>query len=535
MVTADVELELRQQLKEAGRLLSNQLPSIDELLHILDQLEKLLSMVDQSPNELMQEAYKPPMKALVNGNLLEHSSMDVKVSVASCLCEIKRITAPDAPYSDEVMKRVFQCIVSSLEDLSDESSRSYAKRVSILETVSKVRSCVIMLDLECDDLIVKLFEHFLNSVRDHHLGTVFSLMTNIMELVLEESEDISPEMLKPLLASIKNNSEGVLPVARKLGEAVIRKSADKLRPYLNKAVAILGDLLVDYSPVLTSICEGTTDFVEHNDESASVQPKVVDATSAAIVSLNDAAQVINNGEMNKDGKKQESGKTVQEKDQTKSLSEDDDGMDVSLKSALKKVTKGKGKAKGALSTGSKRKRSVTKKKVTGTVKYDGSLVGEKVKIWWPDDKMYYEGVVDSFDSAKKKHKVLYLDNEEEILNLKNEKWEILKEFSTPIAVEVQNTDVLPEIADGSKGEIKVTSEEVKEVESKEDEETKKNEKEEKPKKIVYSRGRKGSNKKTKSSDGNVRETEAGDAAEEPENEKDPKIGSKSGSRKKKMN
>ncbi|MFS7912779.1 putative sister chromatid cohesion protein Pds5 [Helianthus anomalus] len=64
-----------------------------------------------------------------------------------------------------------------------------------------------MLDLECYDLIVKMFEHFLNAVRDHHHGMAFSLIVNIMDLVLEESEDISPHMLKPFLKSVKNNNE----------------------------------------------------------------------------------------------------------------------------------------------------------------------------------------------------------------------------------------------------------------------------------------------------------------------------------------
>ncbi|KAI7747181.1 hypothetical protein M8C21_010665 [Ambrosia artemisiifolia] len=286
----EAERELRLQLKEAGRRLLNPTDSVEELLHVLDQLWKLLLKVDQSPNNVMKEALSPPMKALVAGSLLEHSSMDVKVSVASCLCEITRITAPQAPYSDEELKGVFQCIVSSLENLSDKSSRFYHKRVAILDSVSKVRSCVIMLDLECDDLIVKLFEHFLNSVRDHHVGDIFSLMVNIMALVLEESEDISLDLLKPLLASVKNNSEGVLPVARKLGEAVFKKSADKIRPCLNKAMTDLGKSLVDYSQLLTSISEGTTDFLEHNDGSATNQPKVVD-TAAENVSFEDAAAV----------------------------------------------------------------------------------------------------------------------------------------------------------------------------------------------------------------------------------------------------
>lgn len=63
------------------------------------------------------------------------------------------------------VQEVFQLIVSSFENLSDKSSRSYAKRTSILETVAKVRSCVVMLDLECDTLIIEMFRHFLKTIR----------------------------------------------------------------------------------------------------------------------------------------------------------------------------------------------------------------------------------------------------------------------------------------------------------------------------------------------------------------------------------
>nr|GFA89011.1 sister chromatid cohesion protein PDS5-like isoform X1 [Tanacetum cinerariifolium] len=141
---------------------------------------------------------------------------------------------------------VFQLIVSSFEDLADQSSRAYIRRVLILETVSRVQSCVIMLDLECDGMIVEMFVHFLRSVRDYYRGVIFSSMENIMTLVLEESEDISVEMLKPLLA-IKKHNEGVLPIAQKLGEEVLKKSAEKLKPYLMPALTALGDSLDSYT------------------------------------------------------------------------------------------------------------------------------------------------------------------------------------------------------------------------------------------------------------------------------------------------
>lgn len=63
------------------------------------------------------------------------------------------------------MQEVFQLIVSSFENLYDKSSKSYTRRASILETVAKVRSCVVMLDLECDALVVEMFQHLLNSIR----------------------------------------------------------------------------------------------------------------------------------------------------------------------------------------------------------------------------------------------------------------------------------------------------------------------------------------------------------------------------------
>lgn len=52
----------------------------------------------------MLVALQPLMKALAVEEFLRHSDMDVKVSVASCISEITRITAPEAPYDDDIMK-----------------------------------------------------------------------------------------------------------------------------------------------------------------------------------------------------------------------------------------------------------------------------------------------------------------------------------------------------------------------------------------------------------------------------------------------
>ncbi|PON99217.1 Armadillo-type fold containing protein [Trema orientale] len=681
MAASDKELEA--QLLESGNKLVDPPSSVDELLPLLDRVESCLSKVEQSPSDSMEKALSPSLKALVADKLLGHSDVDVKVAVASCISEITRITAPDAPYDDDQMKEVFQLIVSSFENLCDESSRSYAKRTSILETVAKVRSCVVMLDLECDALILEMFQHFLKAIRDYHPENVFSSMETIMTLVLEESEDISLELLTPILDSVKNDNEDVLPISRKLGERVLELCAVKVKPYLVQAVRDLGISLDDYSKVVATICQDADGDVEQNEVQASddntednaaaneagsleqvvismdrspqsamsngitqnvgddtladssslkkqeddqrienskdldvssdaepdnldtekaadteqkleemtkkrgkkssssakssapsesphadnekereelqdqegqsedlprspnegpsaeaavpsendkgsdvklsspkalesesanvasvspseklpeesrskkssrqkkkdnsdkeaapsadnVSKKVADGTSdselkpnrrsgkkvpAAISNenkastevdvskkesgttsdteakpLRESAKKVDGGSKNEDGssvkqkedkKKRTRGKTLSEKDVTKSSAKDDSKDIISTPKSSGKSTKDGLKFEGTPKSNSKRKRTPGKEKESGDKDSDESLVGLRVRVWWPKDQMYYDGIIESFDPVKKKHKVVYTDGDQEILNLKRERFEFI--------------------------------------------------------------------------------------------------------------
>ncbi|XP_021739543.1 eukaryotic translation initiation factor 5B-like [Chenopodium quinoa] len=267
MALSDDEL-LEKQLTEAGNQLLSPPPSVAELLSSLDRVENLLTRVEQSPSESMKKALSPSMKALIANELLRHKDIDVNVAVASCISEITRITAPDAPYEDDQMKEVFQLIVSSFEKLDDQSSPSYGKRTSILETVAKVRSCVVMLDLECDALIAEMFHHFFRTIRSEHPENVFSSMETIMTLVLEESEDISIDLCSSILDVLKTENKEVLPVARQLGEKVADKCASKLKPYLLPAMKSRGTTLDDYSKIVAKVLQARTEAVEPSEADA---------------------------------------------------------------------------------------------------------------------------------------------------------------------------------------------------------------------------------------------------------------------------
>ncbi|XP_030969092.1 uncharacterized protein LOC115989526 isoform X6 [Quercus lobata] len=613
--------DLEEKLKEAGSTLLNPPSSIDDLLTLLDKVENLLANVEQAPSKSMQDALLPSLKALISNELLRHAEMDVKVSVASCITEITRITAPDAPYDDEQMKEIFQLTVAAFEKLSHVSSRCYTKAVSILDTVAKVRSCLVMLDLECDALVVEMFQNFLKIIRSNHPHAVFSAMETIMTLVIDESEEISSDLLSPLLASVRKENQNVSPISWKLGEKVITNCAVKLKPYLKEAVGSMGIALDDYAQIVTSVCQ--SESAEHladenrlgkrivsselprtdpneaslvtkgltsdtfksavingtptrNDEnlknvksskrlqscrltkhsktvgassnsepdnlysmkaaksateSDSVpkkrdhclpdashpkrgRPKKVGnnknqdanhhslsmskggflnaqveekALQSADVSLKKESEVTNNS----DAKPQRHSRKVQiaikineETTQTPShvVSEkeasDPSGpeekllqpsdmnvgvtninnrssiqtnskkrkrkyasseMDITEASNCKTISKSATKSANGdesyLEESPKtklRRKSAAKGEDSGKPDFDERLVGCKIKVWWPKDKTFYEGVVHSYDSVKKKHQVLYTDGDEEILNLKKERWE-------PIV-----DDVLPE-------------------------------------------------------------------------------------------
>ncbi|GFZ03348.1 binding protein [Actinidia rufa] len=121
------------------------------------QAATCLSEVDQSPTKSMLESMQPFLNSIAKPDLLKHQDREVKLLVATCVCEITRITAPEAPYSDDVLKDIFHLIVSTFSGLSDTSGPSFGRRVVILETLARYRSCVVMLDLECDDLVNQMF------------------------------------------------------------------------------------------------------------------------------------------------------------------------------------------------------------------------------------------------------------------------------------------------------------------------------------------------------------------------------------------
>eukprot|EP00268_Persea_americana_P056177 TRINITY_DN6598_c0_g1_i2.p1 TRINITY_DN6598_c0_g1~~TRINITY_DN6598_c0_g1_i2.p1 ORF type:complete len:1598 (+),score=356.34 TRINITY_DN6598_c0_g1_i2:124-4917(+) len=220
--------KLQQQLREVGSKLESPPTSKDALIKLLKQAATYLAEVEQSPSASMIESIKPCLNAIAKPELLKHQDRDIKVLVATCICEITRITAPEAPYSDDVLRDIFNLIVGTFSGLGDIHSPSFGRRVVILETVARYRSCVVMLDLECNDLVNEMFSTFFAVVSDYHPESVLTSMQTIMVLLLEESEDVQENLLLTLLSVLGRGKSDVSAAARRLAMNVLGHCAGKL-------------------------------------------------------------------------------------------------------------------------------------------------------------------------------------------------------------------------------------------------------------------------------------------------------------------
>ncbi|XP_020891162.1 glutamic acid-rich protein isoform X2 [Arabidopsis lyrata subsp. lyrata] len=256
---------ISKALIDAGKNLLSPPSSTDDLLTLLDETESLLKNVEQDQPLSMQSALIPSRNALVSVDLLSHPDSDVRVSVVSCLTEIVRIAAPEAPYSDDLMKDIFRLTIEAFEKLADASSRSYRKAEFVLDNVAKVKSCLVMLDLECYDLILQMFRNFLKIIRSDHPQVVFSSMEMIMIAIIDETEEVSTDLLDSLLSSVKKENQNVSPMSWSLAEKVLSRCARKLKPYIIEALKSTGTSMDMYSPVVSSICQSVFDTTKvHN-------------------------------------------------------------------------------------------------------------------------------------------------------------------------------------------------------------------------------------------------------------------------------
>ncbi len=172
------------------------------------------------------------MLAIVQHKHLQHPCEGLNLPVASCLSSIMMLIAPIPPYNDDIMRRVFRLIVETFHNLDNNKRPTFGKKLEILEVTTMVRTYDIMFDLECDDLILQMFQCFF-SIRKHHPDMVKTNMQSILSSVMGGLEAICRKLQCRLLA-IWRKAQSVSPTAYELSERLAKQNIRFFRRQLTK-------------------------------------------------------------------------------------------------------------------------------------------------------------------------------------------------------------------------------------------------------------------------------------------------------------
>ncbi|KAL1294310.1 hypothetical protein AAHE18_19G133200 [Arachis hypogaea] len=228
---------LLQRLSELGIQLAHRTrPNKDFIVKSLREAVNALCKLEQSPQpqnakeaqaaQKREAALKPLVDSLCCG-LLRHPDKDVRLLVAICVTEIFRVKAPEPPFEDKYLREVFKLIVNSFADLADIASPYFSKRVKLLDTVAQLRCCVIMLEIDCVDLVLEMFNIFFSVVSDDSHDSLIYSMSSIMLNLLNESEEASQQLLEVILRNLIKGKKDATSAAYQLAASVIKSCAEE--------------------------------------------------------------------------------------------------------------------------------------------------------------------------------------------------------------------------------------------------------------------------------------------------------------------
>ncbi|KAJ6337417.1 hypothetical protein OIU76_007150 [Salix suchowensis] len=213
-------------------------PNKDFLVKSLRQAANALSQIEQ-PLETFQKteaikkleaAINPLRKSILKHGLIKHTDKEVKLLVAICVSEVFRVLAPEPPFEDKYLRDIFILFLNMFKELSDTASPHFLRRVKVLETVARCKCCVIMLDVDCHDLVLEMFNIFFSSVREHHQRSLIDEILSIMKLVL--NEEASQALSDVILLNLIKEGKAAPPAASQLAASVIQTCEEKLEPFV---------------------------------------------------------------------------------------------------------------------------------------------------------------------------------------------------------------------------------------------------------------------------------------------------------------
>lgn len=195
-----------QKLKFHEKLVGRTTTSTDVLLKKLKALHTELAELEQ--DRLAEHALDSVRHELIHQSILLHKDKGVKAYAACCISDILRLTAPEAPYSQNELTDIFHFFLRQLvQNLKTPDTPYYNQYFLLLECLSAVKSSVLICDLpKADELVEQFFKDFFKIVRYDLSKKIELFMVDILNAIIDESHTIPSVVVTTLLAQFMDKN-----------------------------------------------------------------------------------------------------------------------------------------------------------------------------------------------------------------------------------------------------------------------------------------------------------------------------------------
>lgn len=161
-------------------------------------LHKELSSIAQENVDL--ESLKDVASQLVSKTLISHKESGVRAYTASCLTDILRLFAPDAPYTLRELGSIFQFLVKEFANLGKSDHPYYKQYYHMLEVLVQVQCIVLITDLpKAETLTRTIFQCFYDFTSRENVGGLDFLMTSILSQLVDQAQSLPSDVTELVL------------------------------------------------------------------------------------------------------------------------------------------------------------------------------------------------------------------------------------------------------------------------------------------------------------------------------------------------
>ena len=181
---------------------------VAELLTRLQTLAKELKKLEQ--DQVDRTAFTRVAQDLASANLLNHKDKGIRAYVASCVVDILRLCAPDAPFKNAQLKDIFTIIINSiLPCLANPTDAYNTQHAYVLESLAEMKSIILLTDVDHPDtLILPLFTICFDIVSGTSKNAggaeleraIEYNMTNLLVVVVDEVATLPQEVVDVVLS-----------------------------------------------------------------------------------------------------------------------------------------------------------------------------------------------------------------------------------------------------------------------------------------------------------------------------------------------